>query len=94
MDPKNPSVLEARDAGSAYIVYYSQTESAVWHFERVSDGAILHRGTLEEMLALLPQYPNSRRATWAEDMLRWKPKTFALEMKFPDKWPWKDEAEP
>lgn len=60
MDPRDPSILDARDAGSEYIVYYSQDEKRQWHFERVSDGEILHRGTLEEMLDLLPQYPKSR----------------------------------
>lgn len=86
MDPRNPSVLDAREANSEYIVFYSQLRPVKdeWHLERVSDGAVLHRGPLEEMLDLLPQYPNSRRATWAEDMERWIPSIFFLETKFPD----------
>lgn len=80
MDPRNPSVPEARDANSDYIVYYSQTPGqSLWHMERVSDKAIMAEGSLEEMLDLLPQYPNSRRATWAEDMLRYTPLIFTLD---------------
>lgn len=86
MDPRNPSVLEARDANSEYIVYYSHLRPVKpeWHFERVCDGAILHRGTLDEMLALLPQYPNSRRASWAEDTLRSPPGIFYETFEFPE----------
>src|SRR5262245_18670173 len=76
MDPRNPSVLDAREYPTDFIVYYSQSGKPEWHLERVADGAILHRGSLEEMLDLLPRYPNSRRASWAEDMLRWKPSIF------------------
>lgn len=73
-DPRNPTVIEARNANSEYIVYYAQEKAKErWNLERVSDGAVLASGCLESMLALLPLYPNSRRATWAEDMYRYTP---------------------
>lgn len=73
-DPRNPDVLQARELKSEYIVYYSRYPySSEWHLERVSDGTILAQGQLQAMLALLTLYPNSRRATWAEDMLRHVP---------------------
>lgn len=74
MDPRNPDVIQAREANSEYIVYYAQERGRKrWNFERVSDKAILASGSLEAMLALLNLYPNSRRATWAEDTLRYIP---------------------
>lgn len=74
-DPiRNPSVLDARAANSEYIVYYAQEyRRERWNLERVSDGAIVASGSLQSMLALLNLYPNSRRASWAEDMSRYKP---------------------
>lgn len=74
MDPRNPDVIQAREANSEYIVYYAQERGRKrWNLERVSDKAILASGSLEAMLALLNLYPNSRRATWAEDTLRYIP---------------------
>lgn len=74
MDPRNPTVIEAREANSEYIVYYSQERGLHrWNFERVCDKAIIASGSLQSMLALLPLYLNSRRATWAEDTLRYTP---------------------
>lgn len=74
MDPRNPDVIQAREANSEYIVYYAQERGLKrWNFERVSDKAIIASGCLEAMLALLNLYPNSRRATWAEDTLRYVP---------------------
>jgi hypothetical protein len=84
MDPRNPSVIEAREANSEYIVYNAQERNcwSRWNFERVSDGAILASGGLQSMLALLKLFPNSRRASWAEDTLRMKPGIFALEYNY------------
>lgn len=72
-DPRNPNVLQARELNSEYIVYYVGNNAGRWQLERVFDGKIFGEGSLEAMLALLNLYPNSRRATWAEDMLRYKP---------------------
>ena len=74
MDPRNPNVIEARTANSEYIVYYSQVaKTNQWDMERVSNKEIVACGSLEAMLSLIPLFPNSRRATWAEDMSRYKP---------------------
>lgn len=77
MDPRAPA---------DFVVYYQQGSGThgspgVWDLERVSDGKVLESGTLEEMLALIKtdKYPDARRATWAEDMLRWKPGIFYME---------------
>lgn len=75
-DPRNPDVIQARKLNSEYIVYYCGGNSGRWKFERVSDKEILAEGQLESMLALLNHYPNSRRATWAEDMDRYTPYCF------------------
>jgi hypothetical protein len=110
-DPKNPSVLDARELDAQhkptsfervlkndgdevavepeprFIVFYRQaanaTSKADWVMERTSDGIVMAWGTLEEMLALIgtEKYPHARRATWAEDMLRYKPASFYEEYK-------------
>lgn len=85
MNPRNPSVIEAREANSEYIIYYSQIpKSEIWQMERVSDGEIVASGSLEAMLSLLTLFPNSRRASWAEDMQRYKPSVFYANYNFDD----------
>lgn len=81
-DPRRPA---------DYLVYYQQGSGThgrpgVWEIERVADGAKLESGTLEEMLALIKtdKYPNARRATWAEDMLRAKSGIFYMEYRYPE----------
>lgn len=83
MDPRNPLSYEARDANSDYIVYYAQIpKQSLWNMERVVDGVILASGSLEAMLSLLTIFPNSRRASLYEDMLRYTPGVFFLEFKY------------
>lgn len=69
MDPKNPSVPDAREFDAAcpggkahYIVYHHK---GLWMMERTSDGVALESGGLKEMLALVgtEKYPYSRRST-------------------------------
>jgi hypothetical protein len=90
-DPKNPSVpfAQAFDQGcpggkAHFIVYFIQgtpeREEPYWQMERTDDGEAFASGTLEAMLALVgtEAYPHSRRATWAEDMQRFRPRIFDL----------------
>jgi len=71
-----------------YIVFFRQSDEAHgrpecdWVLERTSDGQIMANGTLSEMLALAgpPDYPHTRRATKAEDMLRFRFRIFEMEM--------------
>jgi hypothetical protein len=87
-DPKNPSVLEAQEFDAAcpggkahYIVFYKQGQdprAGHWVLERTSDGAVVEQGSLRIMLELMTRYPYSRRATWAEDTLRYRPAIFDL----------------
>jgi hypothetical protein len=83
MDPRNPNVIEARKANSEYIIYYAQMPyHERWNFERVTDNEIIASGTLDAMLSLLTLYPNSRRASWAEDMQRYKPMIIFYDLKY------------
>jgi hypothetical protein len=88
IDPKNPSVLDARaldaDHAPEFIVFHRQSDvkagrlTSDWIMERVSDKAVMEHGPLVAMLALIgtEKYPNSRRSTWAEDTLRYRPASF------------------
>jgi hypothetical protein len=90
MNARNPSVVDAMsfDAGcpggkAHYIVYFRQGRSGSpgdWTLERTSDGAIVDHGSLEAMLRHVgyDQYPHTRRATWAEDTLRFRPRVWDL----------------
>lgn len=63
-----------------FIVFYAQGNSSQWIVERTSDQQEMARGSLAEMMALVdgpePKFPKGRRAHWAEDMQRWKPRCF------------------
>jgi len=83
MDPRGPS---------DFIVYYRQGSgvngnAGVWDIERTYDGEVMASGSLHEMLEMIntDEYPNARRATWAEDMLRWKPGVFYMEYHYGSK---------
>jgi hypothetical protein len=98
IDPKNPSVLDARELDAQvrptawdrllgkkpaerFIVFYRQ-DTDDWVMERASDGQAMESGTLDEMLAMIgTKYPNARRATWAEDMGRYRPFFLSAEAK-------------
>lgn len=71
-DLKNPSVFFARSHPSEYVIFFAPSKRH-WQLERMLDKVIVASGTLEAMLTLLPLFPNSRRASWAEDMLRFHP---------------------
>ncbi len=94
MDPRNPSVPDAQEFDAQcpggqprFIVFHRQATHhrvADWVMERTSDQEVMASGTLDEMLALLgtEEYPHSRRATHAEDMLRYRPRIFDLEFQY------------
>ncbi len=83
MDRRNPSVPDARtydascpEGKAEFIVYFRQGKEGQpsdWILERTSDGGLVAFGTLPVMLDLLDKYLYSRRATWAEDVLRFRP---------------------
>lgn len=94
-DPKNPSVpyaqaFDARcpDGKPAFVVFFRQgaeSKPADWVMERTSDGTVLASGSLEDILSLVgtEEYPHSRRATHAEDTLRFKAGVFYVKMEEP-----------
>jgi len=61
-----------------YIVFFRQSDAkrcrneCDWVLENTETTEIVAHGSLEEMMELSKTYPNSRRATWAEDTLRYK----------------------
>jgi hypothetical protein len=90
-DPKNPSVLDARELDALhapeFIVFYRQSgegrPEGDWIMERLSDQAVVESGTLNDMLALIgtDKYSHARRATWAEDTLRYRSRIWDLPYK-------------
>jgi hypothetical protein len=69
------------------VVFYAQNGKAEWVVERTSDGEEMARGSLEAMIGLIegehPQFLNARRAHEAEDIMRWRPKIFEMDWKYP-----------
>lgn len=65
-------MLFAREHPSEYVIFFA-SDKRHWQLERMSDAAVVAWGTLEAMLALITLFPNCRRATWAEDTLRYRP---------------------
>ena len=64
-----------------YIVFMRQAQEANghvgdWVIERTADAAVVASGTLDKMMSAIGTYPNGRRATWAEDCLRYKSALF------------------
>ena len=92
VDPRDPSVPDTWEFDAAcpggkahFIVFYRQSSKdrpSCWILERTSDKAMIESGTLDEMLALLDKYPHARRASWAEDQLRFRPAIFDMELTY------------
>ena len=87
-DSENPSVPEAREFDEAcpggrahYIVYFRQDKDPTvghWILEETATGKVVDQGSLRVMLQVMTRYPHARRATWAEDMLRFRPQFLNL----------------
>lgn len=88
MNPWNPSVPEAQafdvacPGGKAhFIVYFKQggdPKVGLWVLEETATGKTIDQGSLRMMMAVARLTPHARRATSAEDMLRWSPKVLTV----------------
>lgn len=88
----NPSVPEAQEFDQAcpggkahYIVYFKQDTDPTkghWILEETATGKTTDQGSLRMMMAVARMTPYARRATWAEDTLRFRPKVFDLKFTY------------
>ena len=77
----NFPMMVAERQVAPYIVFFAglgPNGDGRWVVER-HDGEVVAEGSLEAMLALVPLFEGSRRATQAEDMLRFRPEIFDLQ---------------